>query len=302
MESVLERKRILEIKIRERKFIFFLVAHLIIVCINAVPRVTYAQELPMAQLSETEILVYLPEGAKLADVPFVQFGPDEEIKKTRQNVFYADVDDDGEKEIIVAYYTPPHEYIINDKVQKGFFTRAHVKVLDWDGTKYVEQWDSGGWGFEFRAGMGAKLEIREQQLYTDNYFNVGDINNDGKPEILFTRASFGADGSEFQALSWNGKTYEPVAIVQNKVRMDDKDNDGIKEIICDYDYKGIRLATPKVFRWNGSTYEMRRYYIPVREHGVSARFIIFIFFSVLASVALVGLILFNRKKTISRGR
>ncbi|MHC4646347.1 MAG: hypothetical protein ACYTBJ_12675, partial [Planctomycetota bacterium] len=75
--------------------------------------------LPPTAISEADLLAYLPVGAKLADIPFVQFGTTEEVKKTRPNVFYSDVDADGQEEIVVAYYTTPHEYIISGQAQEG---------------------------------------------------------------------------------------------------------------------------------------------------------------------------------------
>jgi hypothetical protein len=181
------------------------------------------------------------------------------------------VDADGQEEIVVAYYTTPHEYIISGQAQEGFFRRAHVRVLDWDGEKYVDQWDSGGWGSEFRAGMGENHTSREQQLYTDNYFDVNDINNDGVPEILFTRGSFLAEGDHFQVFGWNGQRYEAIALVLKKVRLGDQDNDGIKELICDYDYKGRKLASPDVFKWNGKTYEAIREGAGARQVTVAGK-------------------------------
>lgn len=263
--------------------------------IGLAPRCADAQKgAKVSRLSERDLFAYLPEGAKLADVPFVQFGRSEETEKTRPSVLYADVDADGEEEIIVAYYAPPHDYIIDGQPQEEFFRRAHVKVLDWNGEKYVVQWDSGGWGSEFRAGMGAKLESGEQQLYTDNYFDVANINNDGVPEIFFTRASFSAEGAQFQAFSWNGQTYEPIALVQNKVRLEDRDNDGTKEIVCDFDHKGRKLESPKVFTWNGKTYEMAGEHVEGRVK-ISARTVLF--FAVLAAMmSIIGLILLIRKK------
>lgn len=296
----MEWKRILEKVMRERDFPCFLFVHPIIICISCFIGSTYGQPPPIERMTEVEILTYLPEEARLADIPVVQFGRTQETKRIKQNVLYADVDGDSEEEIILGYYTIPHEYIINGDVQKGFFRRAHVKVLDWDGRKYVEQWDSGGWGSEFRAEMGPELKSREQRLYTQNYFGVTDINNDGIQEILCTRTSFLAEGSRFEAFSWNGKTYEPIARVENKVRIDDVDNDRIKEIICDYDYKGIKLATPKVFRWNGSTYEMVREHVPVGKPGVSVRLTLFL--AILAAASLIGVMLLAKKKASSRSK
>lgn len=277
-----------------------LIMDIAMVFIGLGPASALGQKSPRpTRLSETDLLTYLPHGAKLADIPFVQFGPSEETKKTRPNVLYADVDADRQAEIIVAYYTPPHDYIINGQAQEGFFRRAHVKVLDWNGQNYMEQWDSGGWGSEFRAGMGAKVSSREQQLYTDNYFSVADINNDGIPEILFTRTSFLAEGAEFQAFSWNGKTYEAIALASNKVRIVDTDNDGVKEIVSEYDPKGIKLASPRVLKWNGKTYRMAGEH-PEGRIKVSARTVLFL--AMLLAISIIGLILLTKKKAyVSRG-
>jgi len=271
-----------------------LVMRIATVSIGLAPTSALYQKSPRpARLSETDLLTYLPHDAKLADIPFVQFGPTEETQRTRPNFLYADVDADREQEIIVAYYTPPHDYIISGQAQEEFFRRAHVKVLHWDGQKYVEQWDSGGWGSDFRAGMGPQLDIKEQQLYTDNYFRVTDMNNDGVPEILFTRASFSAEGSQFQAFSWNGRTYKPIALVQNKVKLEDRDKDATKEIVEGYDYKGRKLQSPTVYKWNGKTYRMAKEH-PQGRIELSARTLLFL--AMLATISIIGLILLYRKK------
>jgi len=210
---------------------------------------------PKELLVESDVLEYLPEGSRLAEIPFVQFGSAEEKNKTRQNILYDDVDGDGSDEAIIAYCTRPQEYIIDGQDQEAFFRRARVKVLGWDGGKWVERWDSGGWGSDFRAGMASDMSRAKQESYTKNYFSVVDITNDSIPEILFARSSFLAEGGEFRAVGFNGKTYVTIAEVPSKVRLTDADDDGIKEIICDYDYKGNKLARPTAYRWNGKKYE-----------------------------------------------
>jgi len=204
-------------------------------------------------LSETDILTYLPAGSRLADdIPIVQFGT---MQEKRPNIFYADTDGDGEKEIIVAYYTLPHEYGDNPENAEAYFRRAHVKVLDWDGSKYVNGWDSGGWGMLFIAGMSSKLSEIEQQRYSANYFNVLDMTGDGVPEILFTRRSFLAEGTQFEVWSWNETTYEQIALLPTKVIIEDQDADGKKEIVRDRDYKGRKLVAPAVFKLNSKVYQ-----------------------------------------------
>ncbi len=219
-----------------------------------------SEVVPAESLTPAQVLAHLPDGAKLADdIPLVQFGTPEETKQTRPNVFYADLDSDGQNEIIVAYYTKPHQPIVGATEAKranaeAYFRRAHVRVLDWNGTRYVERWDSGGFGMHFIAGMDSELPAPKQCLYTANYFHIRDINGDGRPEILFTRASYVASGTLFRAWSWDGTTYTCIARLRTKVRIEDIDGDGTQEIIRDHDYNGLQLAAPIIYKWDGSSY------------------------------------------------
>ena len=144
--------------------------------------------------------------------------------------------------------------------------------------------------------MGAQLDIKEQQLYTDNYFRVADMNNDGVPEILFTRASFLAEGAKFQAFTWTGQTYKPIALVENKVRLEDRDKDGTKEIVEGYDYKGRKLQSPTLYKWSGKTYKIAAAHTEGRTK-VSTRTVLFI--AMLATIGIIGLMLSPGKGHVS---
>jgi len=65
---------------------------------------------------DSEILKCLPKGAKIAVI--------RDIEGEKLGVKNTDVDGDGEKEVVIAYYTEPHEY-----TNESFFRRAHVKIL-----------------------------------------------------------------------------------------------------------------------------------------------------------------------------
>lgn len=182
-------------------------------------------------ITEQEILQLLPEGSRIASIP-VRYRPDRSVASTKRGFVYVDTDRDGKREIVVAYVTPPHEYLVNGEEQEGFFRRAHVAVLKSDEEGYKKVWDTGGWGAEFKARIQGPVGTGEELAFTTNYFNVVDINDDRMPDIVFTRASFLAEGDEFEAWSWDGHAYRQIAKAPGPVRLKDLEGDGCLEIIA----------------------------------------------------------------------
>ncbi|MFQ5810838.1 MAG: hypothetical protein ACE5JM_14575 [Armatimonadota bacterium] len=214
-------------------------------------------------LPDEELLRCLPPGARIARIPSV-FTRQRRVKQWRQGVVAADTDADGRKELVVAYYTPPHEYVAKGredrKPREGFSQRAHVRVLEWDGTTWREQWDSGGWGMEFRARMPTEVveaKPKTQRAYTRCLFGVRDINGDGRADILFTRSSFLAEGDRFEAWTWDQAKYRRIASCSGVVRIDEG------RIVAEYGDRGIKLPRPRHLVWDGTQF--------VQEHTAKRR-------------------------------
>ncbi len=197
-----------------------------------------------SMLSDEELMGYLPLNAVIAQMPSA-FDEDRRVTNRRHSIISADTDGDGTEEIIVAYCTPPH------KDGPGICRRAHVRVLKWHGTTWREQWDSGGWGSGFTARMPREIvnaDAETQRVYRRNFFDVRDINGDDLPDILFTRASFLAEGDQFEAWTWDGVYYRRIAVCGTLVRIENN------SIISEFGYKGIKRENPWVFMWNGTMF------------------------------------------------
>ncbi len=89
--------------IRNRIYIFMLCS--ILLLIIDMP-VAYAEgnNVRITPLSESKIIKHLPQGARVAQIA-VLFNPDHTVKQSRQGIIVADVDNDKNEEIIVAYHT-----------------------------------------------------------------------------------------------------------------------------------------------------------------------------------------------------
>jgi len=196
-------------------------------------------------LYDEELLRYLPANSIIDQIPTV-FDEKRRVTRHRQGIIPGDTDGDGTEEIVVAYCTPPH------KDGPGICRCAHIKVLDWDGVGWREQWDSGGWGIEFIARMPREIvnaDAETQRAYSRNFFDVRDINGDDLPDILFTRASFLAEGDRFEAWTWDGVYYQRIAVgCEPPVRIEHNC------IISEFGYKGIKREEPWVFTWDGAMF------------------------------------------------
>jgi hypothetical protein len=93
----------------------------------------------------------------------------------------------------------------------------------------------------------------DQGAYTDTFFSVRDITGDGKPEILFTRSSFLAEGDRFEAWRWNGDCFALVAWVDGMVRV------AGRQLFQDFEPKGMKLERPSIYRWDGERFHEQLY-------------------------------------------
>lgn len=193
-------------------------------------------------LTEKEILYYAPEGSKLAN----DIVTSSDLKTMQNPVIYRDIDLDGENEIVVAYYTKPHSYIVEGKPNEAYYERAHIMIMHLKDGQYYKQWDSGGYGGRF----GIKLLGHHDDKYMKDYYGVVyeivDINNNGMPDIICSRRSMGSTTpGSLEAWEWNGKTYQRIFAATSSRLAYNKDG-SVKEIISDdymlgYKYKA-RIA------------------------------------------------------------
>lgn len=186
---------------------------------------------------------FLPEKAQIAKIKLFQ--------KEKMGVIRQDIDGDEKAEIIIAYYTEPHDY-----TDERFFRRAHVKILKENGAQLKDIWDSGGWGDQFGGRVnfqGMSEEIKKS--YLESLFNVRDITGDGKPEIIFTRASFLAEGNRCEIWTWNGKEFQQIFTEDNLVRIEICDNK--TTIISEFDNKGIKRDIPLIYIWDGKIFKLQ---------------------------------------------
>jgi hypothetical protein len=216
-------------------------------------------------LSEAEILKLLPKGAKFADdMPIIQPEGENAKKKDKQEyIYYADVNNDGIDEIIVAYYWQPedpgHNATETEKMlaaEAAEWQRTHIAVLAWDGEKCINKWNSGGSGYIFQASIPAKdgSVLKEDIKYAENCFSIRDINGDKIPEIVAT-----ISGTRFVTCivwSWDGETYKIIARTDMSTRIEDIDKDGMNELIVDYIHPYTDQKYPSIYKWDGKFFEV----------------------------------------------
>jgi len=95
--------------------------------------------------------------------------------------------------------------------------------------------------------MGRSLK----HAYLRNLFDVYDITGDGKPEIIFTRSSFLAEGTRAEVWTWDGKGYKQIFVGDNLFRVI-IDSGGCYKIISEFNYKGIKRKFPIIYKWDGT--------------------------------------------------
>lgn len=243
---MIKKTTLLVTTIRVIMFLTFLINFIILSMLTIAFSENIEQKVMNADLLN-EVLKCLPKNSRIATF--------NKIVEGKIGLKIADVDNDGKKEIIVAYYTEPHEYVTNGETDEKFFKRAHVKILKNEDGKLVEVWDSGGFGFEFGCRIDFKnMDKSLRDSYLENLFDVRDLTGDGQPEIIFTRTSFLAEGVLSEVWGWDGKNYKRIFQGGNLFRTE-IDYDKVYKIICEFNYKGIPEKTPLIYRWDGKCFK-----------------------------------------------
>lgn len=166
---------------------------------------------------EEELLKLLPPNSKIAEIPIVRYrskNEDGSIRvtyQTKKGIINVDVTGDGKEEIIVAYYTPPHNYYVekNGKMipDENFFQRARVVIFETTENGLKKCWESDGFGNIFDIQFLPLTIEKERIEYPWYIFGVKDIDNDGFLELAFSRSGYTGMGGRTEIWAWDGKKF-----------------------------------------------------------------------------------------------
>ncbi|MFH1235588.1 MAG: hypothetical protein V1685_01460 [Parcubacteria group bacterium] len=160
------------------------------------------------ELSEKEILSVLPAGSVIAGIRTRPYEDDGKTawKKAIMQVQWSNQED---VETIIGYYTEPDQ---DGKEQTAtYYSRVHLALLARKNNAIKVLWDSGGWGFEFGMEL---IEDAHTDTQLSLFFGLRDLNADSQDELVFSRMSFGAEGSQFEIWQYNAKKEKMIQICE----------------------------------------------------------------------------------------
>ncbi|HOL49032.1 MAG TPA: hypothetical protein PK165_03390 [bacterium] len=123
---------------------------------------------------------------------------------------------DGKEEIIVAYYTSPHDYWIEKDGKKvadeRFYDRARVAIFE-----IKKMWESKGYGNLFDINFLPTTLKKEKIEYPWYVFGAKDIDGDGFLELIFSRTEYTAMRGVIEIWRWNGKEFTQKLITDGEL-------------------------------------------------------------------------------------
>lgn len=212
---------------------------------------------------EKEILKLLPHGSQIAEIPVILYrlkNSDGSIRikyETRKGIIRADLTGDKKEEIIVGFYTPPHDYFIEKNGKKipdeNFFQRAHVAIFKTTEKGLEKCWESDGFGNVFGIKFLPFKREKEKLEYPWYIFGVEDIDGNKLLEIVFSRTGYNAMGGKTEIWGWNGKEY--IKKLETKGELTFTTTDKGSEIISVDYYAGEVYITH--FLYNKTSYRYK---------------------------------------------
>lgn len=160
------------------------------------------------ELSEGAILAVLPKGSVIAKLP-TSFAEDGRTLAHKKAIIPVRLMPGVDGQAVVGYYTEPDPKG-GRPMGPRFHSRCHVALVAETGTEPQVIWDSGGWGSEF--GMERIDETRYSDDQLALFLGIRDLNGDGKSELVFSRASFRAEGTRFEIWEYHAEEKKMVRV------------------------------------------------------------------------------------------